>query len=406
MVLHPTKEAVKEANESGKWNNASYVLLITSYVQQVKQGRVVKEKEFKALIAGDIETSVWEELYEWSSTDETTKALVSNITVFRVSHHGRRSGYCGTDWLKLTKSKDIVISKGSVPEEESAYEDYRKYLGSADHLWLTSQGDVICTYDPNSGKHSTSISTTLPRVLSRFASYDFIPNLIGGFVLLWCMQEIGSLIGWTLPLDFAGGLTETSVLGALSYVTSLLLQGVSQGVVERYVLKPLWKGFPSERWLLPDDEHFSVDYKSRLFSLITKRFGVATEPELPSDCPSHCAYKLRLKKNRELFYLCYHEVSLTNRRPLVLNADYGLFRGLLTMFGLLAVFSFTGLIWTLLCGQSQAAAFGVWTAISVAVTLIAYISCKKLNEDFAQSVFDLFIVSMADKLPGEQVSKA
>jgi competence protein ComEC len=153
-VLHPTKEAVKEANESGKWNNASYALLITSYVQQVKQGRVVKEKEFKALIAGDIETSVWEELYKWANTDETIKALVSNITVFRVSHHGRRSGYCGTDWLKLTKPKDVVISKGSVPEVESAYEDYRKYLGSADHLWLTSQGDVICTYDPNSGKHS------------------------------------------------------------------------------------------------------------------------------------------------------------------------------------------------------------------------------------------------------------
>jgi beta-lactamase superfamily II metal-dependent hydrolase len=146
-VLHPTEEAVKEANESDKWNNASYVLLITS-------GRVVKEKEFKALIAGDIETSVWKELYEWANTDETTRALVSNITVFRVSHHGRRTGYCGTDWLKLTNPKDIVISKGSVPEEESAYEDYRKYLGSADHLWLTSQGDVICTYDPNSGKHS------------------------------------------------------------------------------------------------------------------------------------------------------------------------------------------------------------------------------------------------------------
>jgi len=146
-VLHPTKEAVKEANKSDKWNNASYVLLITS-------GRVVKEKEFKALIAGDIETSVWEELYEWANTDETIKALVSNITVFRVSHHGRRTGYCGEDWLKLTKPKDIVISKGSVPEEESAYEDYRKYLGNADHLWLTSQGDVICTYDPNSGKHS------------------------------------------------------------------------------------------------------------------------------------------------------------------------------------------------------------------------------------------------------------
>jgi competence protein ComEC len=150
-VLHPTEEAVEEANKSNTWNNASYVLLI---VQQAKQGRVVKEKEFKALIAGDIETSVWEELYEWANTDETTKALVSNITVFRVSHHGRRTGYCGANWLKLTKPKDIVISKGSVQKDELAYEDYRRYLGSADHLWLTSEGDVICTYDPNSGEHS------------------------------------------------------------------------------------------------------------------------------------------------------------------------------------------------------------------------------------------------------------
>jgi beta-lactamase superfamily II metal-dependent hydrolase len=153
-VLHPTEEAVKEANESDKWNNASYVLLITSYVQQMKQGRVVKEKEFKALIAGDIETSVWEELHEWANTDETIKALVSNITVFRVSHHGRKTGFCGEDWLNLTKPKEIVISKGSVPEEESACKDYRKYLGNAGRLWLTSQDDVICTYDPNSVRHS------------------------------------------------------------------------------------------------------------------------------------------------------------------------------------------------------------------------------------------------------------
>jgi beta-lactamase superfamily II metal-dependent hydrolase len=103
-VLHPTKEAVKEANKSDKWNNASYVLLITSYVQQVKQGRVVKEKDFKALIAGDIETSVWEELYEWANTDETIKALVSNITVFRVSHHGRKTGFCGDRLAETRKS--------------------------------------------------------------------------------------------------------------------------------------------------------------------------------------------------------------------------------------------------------------------------------------------------------------
>ncbi len=234
-------------------------------------------------------------------------------------------------------------------------------------------------------------------MIPRFDLYDFIANLIPGLVFLWCVQTLAGLIGWHLPLDFAGGLAETSILVALGYITGLLLQGLSQGLVEKRILIPLWKGFPSERWLLPEDKHFSDDYKKHLLSLIAERFRVATEPDLPPDCPADRARELRLKKNRELFHLCYQHVSNANPRPLMLNAHYGLFRCLLTMFALLAMLALAGLVWALMVHRDQVAAFGVWIGLFAPSAVIAYARCKKRGEDFAQSVFDVFMAGATNK---------
>jgi hypothetical protein len=235
-------------------------------------------------------------------------------------------------------------------------------------------------------------------MIPRFDLYDFIANLIPGLVFLWCVQVLVRLMGWHLPLDFSGGLAETSILVALSYIVGLLLQGVSQGLVEKHLLIRVWKGFPSERWLLPDDEHFSTDYKKRLLSLIAMRFKVTTEPDLPPNCPPNREQALRLKKNRELFSLCYHDVGNSNPRPLILNAHYGLFRCLLTMFALLALLSLIGLVFALLTRKSQVMALGVWTCLFLISTVITYARCKKRAEDFAQSVFDLFMVNATSKI--------
>ena len=229
-------------------------------------------------------------------------------------------------------------------------------------------------------------------MISRFDLYDFVANLILGLAFLWCLQAWAAPIGWHLPLDFDGGLTETSILVALAYITGLMLQGLSQGFVEKHILKPLWKGFPSERWLLPEDNHFSKDYKDRLLSLIAERFKVVTIPNLPPDCPPDRARELRLEKNRELFYLCYYDVVHDNSRLLNLNAHYGLFRGLLTMFSLLVLLSLSGLLWALLTHRELAAGFSIWSGLYMFSAAIAYARCKKRGEDFVQSVFYSFMV--------------
>jgi hypothetical protein len=89
-------------------------------------------------------------------------------------------------------------------------------------------------------------------------------------------------------------------------------------------------------------------------------------------------------------------------RRLTFNAHYGLFRCLLAMFALLAVLSLAGLLWALLLRGSQAAAFGIWTGFFVVSSVIAHARCKKRGDDFAQSVYDLFIAGAANKPPTDK----
>jgi membrane protein DedA with SNARE-associated domain len=70
-------------------------------------------------------------------------------------------------------------------------------------------------------------------MISRFSLYDFIAALIPGILFLWIISI------FTDPIDIplTGGLAETSVLVALGYVTGLILQGISQGLTEKILLK-------------------------------------------------------------------------------------------------------------------------------------------------------------------------
>lgn len=234
-------------------------------------------------------------------------------------------------------------------------------------------------------------------MIARFDLYDFVANLIPGLVFLWCAQRLAALFGWPLPLDFTGGLAETSILIALGYITGILLQGLSHEVVEKRILKPLWGGFPSERWLLPDDGHFSKAYKARLLEQIGKLFGVSTEPDPPPDCPPDKVHELRLKKNRELFYLVYHAVGEASPRPLAFNAQYGLFRVLVTMFGGLGIVSLIGMIWAGVLHPAQFRWFAMWFIVFGLAACIAYLRCKKRAEDFAESVYALFMTAQVQK---------
>jgi hypothetical protein len=230
---------------------------------------------------------------------------------------------------------------------------------------------------------------------AKFNLYDFIANLVPGLTFLWAWHRLGKLAGWDSPFPMSGQLAETVVLIVLSYVTGLMLQALAECLIERQVLFRIWGGFPSARWLLPDDAKFSAAVKQRILDLIAERFKVATTPHLPEGTSPEQQRGLRLWKNQELFDLCYNHVEHLNPRPPILNAQYGLFRCLLTTFALLGLLAFVLGLWNCLCPLPNPGPFLFLAAFFAGLSWLCYARCKKGAQDFAKAVYDLFIPDAA-----------
>jgi hypothetical protein len=200
-------------------------------------------------------------------------------------------------------------------------------------------------------------------------------------------------------LPLTGGLAETSVLIVIGYLAGLLLQGVGQAITER-VVKWWWGGFPSERWLLTEDRRLTAEYKAQLSEATSRRFGLALDLSSPV-ASSAADRKARMKRNQEIFYRCYRSVEKASEQPQTFNAQYGLFRGLLTTFLVLAFLSLGVVAHGLWVARTVvASSYLFFAGASIVGGVISYQRTKKRAEDFAKAVLDVFLVANAPPSPG------
>ena len=106
-ILCPSKELVKGANESGDYNDASYVLLY----RHPKEG----DKVWKIVFAGDSDDHSWEYILKNYKDD------VSNIDVLFAPHHGRDSGR-SYEFLKTLNPRVTLF--GNASSKHLAYSSY------------------------------------------------------------------------------------------------------------------------------------------------------------------------------------------------------------------------------------------------------------------------------------------
>jgi beta-lactamase superfamily II metal-dependent hydrolase len=106
-ILAPSKELVRRANESGDYNDASYVLLYST----PRKG----DKNWKIIFAGDSDDHSWEHILK------KYKAAVSNIDVLLAPHHGRDSGR-SYEFLKTLKPRVTLF--GNASSKHLAYSCY------------------------------------------------------------------------------------------------------------------------------------------------------------------------------------------------------------------------------------------------------------------------------------------
>src|SRR5687768_3277764 len=90
---------------------------------------------------------------------------------------------------------------------------------------------------------------TMVAMLSRFTVYEFVAVVLPGVFFLWSLGAVFEIGVLQEALPLKGGLTETSVVVVVGYITGLLLQGVSQLITENLLLR-IWGGFQSARYLL------------------------------------------------------------------------------------------------------------------------------------------------------------
>src|SRR6266849_4588218 len=223
-------------------------------------------------------------------------------------------------------------------------------------------------------------------MLSKFNLYDFIAGVIPGIFFLWSLGTVLEVDALRQALPLTGGLAETSVLIVVGYITGLLLQGVSQLITEN-LLFSIWGGFPSARYLLHENQRFTELYKTDLNRAVSERFGVSLET-----APSTDPLATRLKRSQEIFYRCYRAVDKLSDLPQTFNAQYGLFRALLTTFTLLGLIAWAlvGVEWHALGTPDRVRVIFALT-ITVAAVL-SYFRMIKRADDFAKAVFDVFLV--------------
>jgi len=134
-ILCPTADLVKRANETGNFNDSSYVILFTP---PRSNGR-----RWKFLFAGDSEDHSWEYILNNHSEE------VKNVDVLFAPHHGRDSGR-SYEFLKTVKPKVTIFGNASSKHlAYNCYEPLRITNNQAGYIIFDINDDNFIIYVKN-----------------------------------------------------------------------------------------------------------------------------------------------------------------------------------------------------------------------------------------------------------------
>ena len=117
-ILAPTEDLVKSANESGDYNDCSYVLLYA-------------ENNHKIIFAGDSGQKTWDYILE------EYESCLSDIDILFAPHHGRKTGG-NDDYIKVLKPRLTVLGNA-----DSQYLDYATFHNNDLEIITNNQGGNI-----------------------------------------------------------------------------------------------------------------------------------------------------------------------------------------------------------------------------------------------------------------------
>ena len=217
--------------------------------------------------------------------------------------------------------------------------------------------------------------------------YDILGYMIPGLVVLWTGRVLArDVLGLDLVPELPNEAPTVTVLLLAAPATGFLFQSLGRRIESDFINAkvPDAEGntrrmFPSTRYRLESDSHFSAEFKNRFEIKAAETFG------LPVGA-------------REAFDLAYHYLLVNGQAALTerFNSLYGMARGLMLALALAgAVYGLEFLQEVDAKDKSPA-----WEALFIVVLLfagtgLAFIQARSFGRRFADSVFRGFIAATA-----------
>ena len=153
----------------------------------------------------------------------------------------------------------------------------------------------------------------MQKTIEKFSLYDFFGYIIPGFLGVWALNGFFSILKINfLAFDNEDFINSVLFIG-ISYFVGFILHEVSEWF-QSIFYKKLWKGMPSEKYLLDTDSKYSTDFKAKLKIMIKTKYNIEQ-----INSPQIC---------QEVFNLLYSELQAKGKdnKAQLFNAIYGMCR--------------------------------------------------------------------------------
>lgn len=218
-------------------------------------------------------------------------------------------------------------------------------------------------------------------IFDKLGLYDFLGFIIPGFLGIFAAQVLyADIFHLPFPLKLDDGFINSIVFIAISYFVGVIMHEISQFVQEK-LLKRLWGGFPSEKFLLDNDKTCSKIEKESYYALAKESFQIE-EGEYDKE-------KSQLVFDRFRTAL---QLAGKDERSQLFNTYYGMYRNFST--GSLVCF-LTYFLYAIVCVFKLIAykvridnySFLVTGGIFLIFTLILFRRTRRFGETYVKYVF-------------------
>jgi len=223
-------------------------------------------------------------------------------------------------------------------------------------------------------------------LFDKLGIYDFLGFIIPGFLGILAAQVIyKDILRISFPMQLNDGFIDSVILVVISYFVGVIMHELSQIVQER-LLKRLWGGFPSERFLLEDDKICSKIEKQSYYDLAKEVFQIE-EGEYDKE------------KSQLVFDRFRTALQLTGKDKWLqlFNTYYGMYRNFstgslvcfITYFIYTIIYWFKRIVYKVRIADDYS--FMVTCIVFFIFTLILFRRTRRFGETYVKYVFRCFL---------------